>query len=158
MTFSIISNYLILFPLLSYVLNCIFQKSILFFFLKTCHLGALSPCVVIWMTCSPAGPETSLLHHLKNSLFLSPMLNILFPVLLPLFWLYTLILEENVALTGVAQWIGHWPVNRKATGFDSQSEHTHGLQARSLVGGCKRQPHTDISLPLFLLPFPSKNK
>ena len=42
--------------------------------------------------------------------------------------------------------------------FDSQSGHMPGLQARSPVGVCERQPHTDVSLPLFLLPFPSKNK
>ena len=41
---------------------------------------------------------------------------------------------------------GHW--------FDSQLEHMPGLQARSPVVSCERQPHIDVSLPL-PPPFPS---
>ena len=54
------------------------------------------------------------------------------------------------AWCGSVDWIlackpgGHW--------FDSLWEHMPGLQARSPVGACERQPHTDVSLPLFLLP------
>ena len=40
---------------------------------------------------------------------------------------------------------GHW--------FDSQSEYVPGLQTRSPVGVFERQPHIDVSLPLFLHPF-----
>ena len=47
----------------------------------------------------------------------------------------------------------------KGSRFDSQSGHMPGLQAKSPVGGvqgaCKRQPHMDVPIPLYLLPFPS---
>ena len=43
--------------------------------------------------------------------------------------------------------------------FDSQSGHKPGLWARSLVcGECEKQPHIDVSLPLFLPPFLSLSK
>ena len=52
-------------------------------------------------------------------------------------------------------WLSGWSAGcePKGRGFDSQSGHMPGLRARTPVGGCKRQPHTDISL--FLLLFPS---
>ena len=37
---------------------------------------------------------------------------------------------------------GHW--------FNSQARHMPGLQPRSLWGACKRQPHFNVYLPLFL--------
>ena len=47
----------------------------------------------------------------------------------------------------------------KGRWFHSQSGHMPGLWARSPVGGaCLRQLHIDVSLNLFLPPFPSKNK
>ena len=55
----------------------------------------------------------------------------------------------SIALAGVAQWI-EW--------FRSQLGHLPGLRASSPVRGTrelKRQPHTDVSSPLFLPPFPS---
>ena len=42
--------------------------------------------------------------------------------------------EKKLALTGVAQWVGHHPTNWKDW-FDSQSGHKLGLRARFLVGG-----------------------
>ena len=42
--------------------------------------------------------------------------------------------------------------------FGSQSGHMAGLRARYPVGACERQPHIDVSLPLFLPLFPSKIK
>ena len=42
--------------------------------------------------------------------------------------------------------------------MDSQSGHMPGLRARCPTGVRERQPHIDISLPLFLFPFVSKNK
>ena len=57
--------------------------------------------------------------------------------------------ESPILLAGVAQWIEHRPVNQRVTGsFPSQGT----------CLGCgprKRQPHTDVSLPLFLSFFPS---
>ena len=46
----------------------------------------------------------------------------------------------------------------KGSLLNSQSKHMPGLQARSPVGACERQPHIDVSLPLFLPPFPSLYK
>ena len=59
-----------------------------------------------------------------------------------------------------SSWCGsvHWvPVcEPKGCQFDSQSRHRPGLQARSPVGGGagKRQARIDVSLSLFLPPFP----
>ena len=39
------------------------------------------------------------------------------------------------ALAGVAQWIECWPVNKRVTGFSSQSGHMPGFGARSPIGG-----------------------
>ena len=58
------------------------------------------------------------------------------------------------ALTGVAQWVGHRPANRKAAQLDSQSGHMPGLQARSPVEGVQEttvrsfSPSLSSSLPL----------
>ena len=56
-------------------------------------------------------------------------------------------------MTGVAHVVGHKANSHR---FDSRSGHTPGLQVRSLVG--LLQEATKVSLPLFLPPFPSKNK
>ena len=53
-------------------------------------------------------------------------------------------------------WCGSVPACKpKDRWFNSQSGYLPGLQARSPVGGHEKQPHIDVSLPLFLLPFPS---
>ena len=59
------------------------------------------------------------------------------------------------ALAGVAQWIEHWPANQKvASSIPSQ-----GTCLRSGPGAqlrvCVRQWSIDVSLPLFVPPFPS---
>ena len=48
-----------------------------------------------------------------------------------------------------------WACEPKGCWFDSQSGHTPGLWARSPVGTRERQPHIDVSLPLFLPPLHS---
>ena len=58
-----------------------------------------------------------------------------------------------MALASVALWIECWPVNQKVTGSIPSLGYVPGLQARSPVH--ERQPHTDVSLSLFLPPFPS---
>ena len=53
------------------------------------------------------------------------------------------------ALAGVAQWIECWPVNQRVTG---------SIPSLGTCLGCgahERQSHVDISLLLFLPPFPS---
>ena len=60
---------------------------------------------------------------------------------------------KHTALAGVAQWIECQRANQKVTGSIPNLGHMPGLQATS--PGHEMQPHTDISLPLFLPPFPS---
>ena len=61
------------------------------------------------------------------------------------------------ALAAVAQWIEHLAYKLKGRWFDSQSGTGLGCGMGSRLGVCERQP-TDISLPLFLPPFPSLRK
>ena len=63
--------------------------------------------------------------------------------------------ELYAALAEVAQWTERWPENQRVAGSIPSLGHMPGLQAMSSVGVCKRQLHTDVSLPLFLPPFPS---
>ena len=62
--------------------------------------------------------------------------------------------NKMLALARVAQWIEHQPANQRVTGsIPSQGTclaYGPGPQKRV----CERQPHIDVSLPLFLLPFP----
>ena len=59
------------------------------------------------------------------------------------------------ALAGVAQWIEHWPVNQRVAGSIPSQDTCLGFRTGPWLGVRKRQPHTDVSLPLFLPPFPS---
>ena len=58
-------------------------------------------------------------------------------------------------LCGSVDWV--LDCEPKGCWFDSQSGHMPGLQPRSgpQLGVHKRQPHIDVSLPLFLSPSPS---
>ena len=58
------------------------------------------------------------------------------------------------ALAGVAQWIEHWLANQRVTSIPSQGT-CLGCRPGRLWGVHKRQPHIDVSLPLFLPPSPS---
>lgn len=81
--FSVISNYPIIFLLLSCQLN--FPSQFYFFPLRFSTLEPIGlVCLYEWLA-------------LQQLWILSfPMLNILCPVLLALFWIYTLILEEHL--------------------------------------------------------------
>ena len=59
------------------------------------------------------------------------------------------------ALAGVVQWIEHLPVNQRVTGSIPSQVTCMGCGPGPWCGACKRQPHIDISLPLFLPPYPS---
>ena len=62
---------------------------------------------------------------------------------------------ERLALAGAAQWIEHQPANQRfASSIPSQGT-CLGCRPGSQYGACERQPHIDVSLPLFLLPFPT---
>ena len=55
-----------------------------------------------------------------------------------------------IALGGVAQWIECWPVSQMVAGsFPSQGT-CLGCGPGSQLGVHERQPHIDVSLPLFL--------
>ena len=63
-----------------------------------------------------------------------------------------------IVLAGVAQWIEHRPANQRvASSIPSQGTRLGSWQGPQ-VGEHKKQPHIDVSLPLFLLPFSIKNK
>ena len=59
-----------------------------------------------------------------------------------------------IALVGVAQWIECWPANQRATGSIPSLGHMPGFWARSPVRGTEEATTIDVSLPLFLPPFP----
>ena len=59
------------------------------------------------------------------------------------------------ALAGVAQWIEREPTNQRVAGLIPSQGTCLGCGPGPQCGVHERQPHIDISLPLFLLPFPS---
>ena len=63
--------------------------------------------------------------------------------------------HESVALAGVAQWIEHQPVNQRAAGWIPSQGTSFSCGPGPQLGAHERQPHIDVSLPLFLFPFPS---
>ena len=68
---------------------------------------------------------------------------------------YFRIQKPTNALAGVAQWIEHQPVNQRITGTIPSQGTCLGCGPGPQYGACERQPHIDVSLPLFHLPFPS---
>ena len=67
----------------------------------------------------------------------------------------------NLALAGVAQWIECRPANQRIAGLIPSQGTCLGCGPGPELGALERQPHSDVSLLLFLLPFPSplsKNK
>ena len=63
--------------------------------------------------------------------------------------------KGRLAPAGVAQWIECRPVNQKvASSIPSQGTFL-GCGPGPRLGALERQPHIDVSLPLFLPPIPS---
>ena len=64
------------------------------------------------------------------------------------------------AMAGVAQWIEFQPVNQRVADLIPSQGTCLGCKPSPRWGEvCERQPHTDVSLCVFLPPFPlSKNK
>ena len=62
------------------------------------------------------------------------------------------------ALAGVAQWIECQPANQRVMGSIPSQGTCLGCGPGLQLGACKMQPHTDVSLLLFLPPFPSLYK
>ena len=70
------------------------------------------------------------------------------------------LVKQQAALAGVAQWTECWPVNYMVNGsipngsIPSQGT-CLGCRPPPRRRVCERQPRIDVSLPLFLPPFPS---
>ena len=64
----------------------------------------------------------------------------------------------KTALAGVAQWIECGPANQGGAGLIPSQGTCLDRGPGPQLGACEGQPHIDVSLPLFLLPFPLKNK
>ena len=62
--------------------------------------------------------------------------------------------KGNPALAGVAQWIECRPENQRVTGSIPSQGTVLSCGPGPQWGVHGRQPHTDVSLPFFLLPFP----
>ena len=60
----------------------------------------------------------------------------------------TYLKSTRQALTGVAQWIEHQPVNQRVTGLIPSQGTCLGCRPGPQQGVCKRQPHIDVSLSL----------
>ena len=58
-------------------------------------------------------------------------------------------------LAGVAQWIECGPENQRVAGSIPSQGTCLGCGPGPQLGTCERQPCIDVSLPLFLPPFPS---
>ena len=59
------------------------------------------------------------------------------------------------ALAGVAQWIKSWPMNQSVAGLIPSQDTCLGFGPGPQCGVDERQPHIDVSLPLFFPPLPS---
>ena len=66
---------------------------------------------------------------------------------------YFEVFTEYSALAGVAQWIECRPVNQRVDGSIPSQGTRLGCRPGPQLGLCEGQPHIDVSLPLFLLPF-----
>ena len=92
--------------------------------------------------------------------------NVLGKLMLRIIWFYQInITRQGVytltsyklqcrTLADVAQWIEQWPVNQSVTGSIPSQGIYLGCRLGPQLGACDRQPHIDVSLPLFLPPFP----
>ena len=69
--------------------------------------------------------------------------------------IYLTLRTTSAALTGVAQWIEHQPTNQEVTGSIPSQGTCLGCGPGPQQGALEREPHVDVSLPLFLPPFPS---
>ena len=64
-------------------------------------------------------------------------------------------LQYSFALAGVVQWIERWPANQRVAGWIPSQGTCLGCRPGPQWGARERQPHPDVSLPLFLIPFSS---
>ena len=64
-------------------------------------------------------------------------------------------MNYNQTLAGVAQRIEHGPANQSVSSSIPSQGTCLGCRPGPQWGAHERQPHIEVSLPLFLLPFPS---
>ena len=62
-------------------------------------------------------------------------------------------LKNSFALAAVVQWIERRPVNQRVASSIPSQGTCPGCGPGLQWGACERQPHIDVSLSLFLLPF-----
>ena len=67
----------------------------------------------------------------------------------------TIFFENVSALAGVAQWTVCGPANQRVAGSIPSQGTCLGCRSGPQKGARERQPDIDVSLPLFLPPFPS---
>ena len=77
------------------------------------------------------------------------------PIVVGVRTLFPFINDIPFALAGVAQWIEHGPANQRVASSIPSQGTCLGCRPGPQWGARERQPHMDVSLPLFLLPFPS---
>ena len=65
-----------------------------------------------------------------------------------------LLIKMKTCLAGVAQWIERGLVNQRVAGLIPGQGTCLGCRPGPQLGTHEGQPHIDVSLPLFLLPFP----
>ena len=63
--------------------------------------------------------------------------------------------SHKLALSGVAQWIECQPENQRVSGSVPNEGTCLGFEPGAQEETPKKQPHADVSLPVFLLLFPS---
>ena len=66
------------------------------------------------------------------------------------------IIKNRPALAGVAQWIERTPANQMVTSSIPSQGTCLSCRPSPQWGLYDRQPHRDVSLPIFLLPFSKK--
>ena len=65
---------------------------------------------------------------------------------------------ESMALAGVAQWIECQPINQRIPGSILSQGTFLGCESGPQKGVHKKQPHVDVSFPLFLPSSPLSKK
>ena len=93
----------------------------------------------------------SYMSFANPSPFFPPFLPSPFPLaIVSLF--HVLSKTSMVALAGVAQWIKHGPVRQRVAGSIPSQGTCLGCRPGTLWGAHGKQPHIDVSLPLFFFP------
>ena len=63
--------------------------------------------------------------------------------------------KKPSAMAGMVPWTECRPENQRVAGSIPSQGTCLGFRPGPQLGACERQPHIDVSLPLFVLPFPS---